>query len=158
MGKITTPKRQKANRIPILIVEDNADHWLIIRSALSQCFPEVEPIWVNNAPQTLKHLENCSPDESRLPRLILLDLYLPRREDSWGLLESIKNHPVYRHVPVVGLSSSQNHDDIVKSYMIGIVSYIVKPVTYHQWLTCFHTFRSYWWESVTLPKRQLQPS
>lgn len=156
MGKQATQKRRKANRIPILIVEDNADQWLIIRAALSQCFPEVEPIWVNNPAQTLKYLETSSADENKLPRLILLDLYLPRREDSWGLLESIKTHSLYRQVPVVVLSHSQDHKDIAKSYTYSIASYIVKPFTFHQWLTCFYTFRRYWWESVTLPVNALQ--
>ena len=153
MGNVTTPKRRKANRIPILIVEDNADHWLIIRSALSQCFPEVEPIWVNNAAQTLTYLESCAPDEKKLPRLILLDLCLPRLEDGWGLLKSIKANEFFRQPPVVMLSSSRERDDIEKSYVFNVASYIVKPNTYHQWLNCFYTFRRYWWETVTLPAR-----
>ncbi|MCK8490969.1 MULTISPECIES: response regulator [Spirosoma] len=144
--------------MPILVVEDNADQWLIIRSALAQCFPEVEPIWVNNPMQALKYLESCLSDETKLPRLILLDLYLPRREDSWILLEAIKSNSVYRQVPIVVLSGSQDHDDVVKSYTFSIASYIVKPITYHQWLTCFYTFRRYWWESVTLPQRSLKSS
>lgn len=151
MSKPSTLKRRKANRIPLLIVEDNADHWLLIRSALSQCFPEIEPIWVNNAAQALKHLENCLLDENKLPRLILMDLCLPRREDGWALLESIKTHAFYRRHPVVILSSSQDRADIEKAYAYGVASYIVKPTTYHQWLNCFYTFRRYWWETVALP-------
>lgn len=153
MSNLSTSKRRKASRIPILVVEDNADQWLIIRSALSQCFPEVEPVWVNNAAQTLTYLAGCSPDESKLPQLILLDLFLPRQEDGWALLESIKIHDVYRRAPVVMLSSSRERADIEKAYSFSVASYIVKPTTYHQWLNCFYTFRRYWWETVTLPLR-----
>ncbi|GAB3894624.1 response regulator [Spirosoma agri] len=158
MAKLTTPKRRKANRIPILIIEDNADQWLIIRSALSQCFPEVEPVWTNNATQALKYLEACSTDDAKLPRLILQDLYLPSREEGWGLLDSIKSHTLYRQIPLVILSNSQDHSDVLKSYTFSIASYIIKPITYHQWLTCFYTFRRYWWESVMLPLHILQTS
>jgi CheY-like chemotaxis protein len=156
MGKLPVQKRRKANRLPILVVEDNADQWLIIRSALAQCFPEAEPIWTNSAALTLKNLENCLPDIDKLPRLILMDLHLPRRDDGLSLLESIKEHPIYRQVPVVVLSSSQDRDDLAKAYMFSIASYIVKPITYHQWLTCFYTFRRYWWEVVALPANSLQ--
>lgn len=96
MSKLSSLRRQKINRMPLLIVENDADNWLIIRSALSQCFPEVEPIWMNNTVQTLTYLESSSADESKWPRLILQDLCLPRREDGWALIESVKTHSVYR--------------------------------------------------------------
>ncbi len=150
MTKLSTTRRRKTNKIPILVVEDNADHWLIIRSALAQCFPEVEPIWLNHKTQVLTYLEQCVSTEKKLPKLILLDLYLPRREDSLSLLESIKSHSVYRQLPVIVLSHSQDAGDIEQSYSANASSYIVKPVTYHQWLNCFYTFRRYWLESVTL--------
>ena len=153
MGTVSTSKRRKTSRIPILIVEDNADHWLIIRSALAQCFPEVDPVWVNNAAQTLTYLDGCLPDENKLPQLIVLDLFLPRQEDGWAVLESIKTHALYRRLPVVMLSSSRERADIEKAYSFGVASYIIKPSTYHQWLNCFYTFRRYWWETVTLPLR-----
>lgn len=151
MTKLPATKRRKLPRIPILVVEDNADQWLIIRSALAQCFPEVEPLWMNNNSQVIHHLENCLSTEKQLPRLVLTDLYLPRREDGFSLLESIKGHSVFRQLPVVILSNSEDSKDIEKSYALSIASYIVKPVTYHQWLNCFYTFRRYWLEAVRLP-------
>ncbi len=151
MVNSATSKRQKTKRIPVLIIEDNADHWLLIRSALLQSSPEVEPIWVNNAAQALAYLESCSPDESRLPRLILMDLFLPRREDGWGLLKAIKDNEFYRQPPLVMLSSSQDRDDVRRAYTFNVASYIVKPATFHQWLTCFTSFRHYWLETVVLP-------
>ena len=157
MGKIVNPKRQKANRIPILIVEDNADQWLLIRSALTQCFPEAEPVWMNYGAQTLTYLDACSLSEIKLPRLILLDLYLPSQEEGWALLNSLKAHPRYCQIPIVVLSHSKDPNDILKAYALGVASYAVKPTAYHQWLNHFYVFRRYWWESVTLPLNPLQP-
>ena len=151
MAKLPSIRKRKSPKIPILVVEDNADHWLIIRSALSQCFPEVEPIWMNNTIQVISYLESCSTADKPLPRLIICDLYLPRNEDGFMLLESIKSHPIYRQLPIVVLSHSEDSQDIARSYMYSIASYIVKPISYHQWLNCFYTFRRYWLEAVTLP-------
>lgn len=150
------PRRRKPDRVPVLIIEDNADQWLIIRAALAQCFPEIEPIWANNTPQALRHLEGCAAGKTKLPRLILLDLYIPTRETAWAFLDALKAHSLYRQVPVVVLSHSQQDQDIATSYAHSVASYIVKPVTYHQWLTCFYTFRRYWWESVTLLRQEVQ--
>ncbi len=150
MGTLIMSKRRKVNRLPILVIEENADQWLLIRSALSQCFPEVEPVWLNNAGQALTYLKNCLLDETKLPKLILLGLYEPSREEGWALLKSIKAHESYQKLPLVILSDSEDRQDVTRAYALGVASYIVKPVTYTKWLACFHSFRRYWWETVTL--------
>jgi hypothetical protein len=50
---------------------------------------------VKNSAQTLMYLESCSIDEASLPKLILLNLYLPSRQNGWRLLECIKTHYLY---------------------------------------------------------------
>ncbi len=57
---------------------------------------EVEPIWVNNVVQATRYLETTAADATKLPRLILADLYLPRREDGLLLLEFINTCTFYR--------------------------------------------------------------
>lgn len=151
--KFMPRRRRKAPLIPILVVEDNADQWLIIRSVLAQCFPEVQPVWVNNLTLAIKHLETNAADATQVPRLILMDLYVPRREDGLVLLEYIKTREFYRKPPVVLLSCSRDEADIAAVYAHSVASYIVKPGSYHEWLNCFYTFRRYWWEIVTLPLR-----
>ncbi|GAB4024918.1 response regulator [Spirosoma koreense] len=142
------PKTQKAR---LLVVEDNADQWFIIRWALQQRFPEVEPIWYPDTTQALIYLERCAEQQEQLPKLILLDLYLPDRETGWRFLQIVKTHHLYREIPVVVLSSSADKDDISESYMLRGNSYIVKPSGYEKWLDCFAAFRYYWWEAATLP-------
>jgi CheY-like chemotaxis protein len=142
---------RKAQKTTILVVEDNADQWYIIQWALQQRFPEVEPIWFTNSAQTLMYLDSCSIDEASLPKLILLDLYLPNRQNGWRLLECIKTHYLYREIPTVMLSRSADSEDIRESYMLRTNSYIVKPDGYEKWLDCFTAFRHYWWDAATLP-------
>ena len=156
-NQTTRPKRRKSDRIPILIVENDADQWLIIRSVLAQCFPEVEPIWVNNAAQAVSYLEDASLSKRKFPRLILLELHLPRPQDGWSLIEFLKAQPDYRGIPLVVLSHSGEQKEIARSYTLEIASYIVKPTSYHKWMRCIYSFRSYWWEAVTLGTPLIRP-
>ena len=149
--KRRAPRRRKIGQFPILIVEDNADQWLIIRSALSQRFPEVKPVWVNNKAQAIRYLENHAQNTDECPRLILVDLYLPRSEDGFELLEFTRQHHFNKKPPIIVLSESTADTDISKVYDLGVFSYIVKPTNYTEWLNCFNSIRRYWWELVTLP-------
>ena len=142
-----------AKRIPrkpiIVVIEDNADQWVLIEWVLSQQFPEIKPVWFADPAQAILYLESSLEDV--LPRLILLDLYLPNHKVGWKTLELIKNHPLLREVPVVVLSQSSDPEDIKESYMHQANSYMIKPNTYQEWLTTFTHFRHYWWNVVTLP-------
>jgi response regulator of citrate/malate metabolism len=154
MLKQSTPRRRKARQIPILIVEDNADQWLIIRAVFAQCFPETQPIWVNCELQARTYMTTHAQDPDKLPRMVLSDLYLPRREDGLALLEFMQSFQFYRKPPVIIFSSSPTQEDIDKVYSYGVASYILKPHTYHEWQNCITTFRRYWWDVVTLPLRK----
>lgn len=152
MINLTTSSSHKSRKATILVVEDNADQWFIIQWALLQRFPEVEAIWMQEPAQAVMYLEACTTDVRELPKLILLDLYLPQRQVGWQLLEAIKAHYIFREIPVVILSQSSDPDDISESYALRSNSYIVKPMGYEKWLDCITSFRQYWWEAVTLPK------
>jgi len=77
------------------------------------------------------------------PRLVLLDLKLPK-VDGLEVLRSIKADPRTRHIPVVMLTSSREQSDVVKSYHLGVNSYIVKPVSYTQFAEAVQTLGLYW--------------
>lgn len=142
---------RNTRKATILVIDDNADQWFIIRWALQQQFPEVEAVWMQEASEALVYLESCEKTRS-FPKLILLDLYLPNRQEGWGLLETIKSNGQYRDIPVIMLSQSNDKEDIEESYSLRTNSYIVKPNHYQKWLDCMGSFRHYWWDSVTLPK------
>lgn len=148
----TIKKTETEPKPSILVIEDNPDQWFIIRWALLQRFPEVEAVWMPDATQAILYLEDCLLEQKKLPRLILLDLYLPQRTTGWNLLQIIKTHHLYREIPVVVLSNSSDPADIKDSYLFRSNSYIVKPGTYNEWLECFDWFRHYWWSAVTLPE------
>ncbi|RRB18155.1 response regulator [Larkinella knui] len=146
-GLSKRPKQAK-----ILVIEDNRDHWNLIEKAMKECFVEVEPVWAENSQQALAYLEDCLLVGQGLPLFILLDLYLPEREDGWKLLEQIrsKKTPIDL-LPIVVLSSSVYDEDITESYDRGITSYLVKPSDFKDWISSFQALKEYWVDTVALP-------
>lgn len=137
----------------LLIIEDDPDHGIIIENAARQSLPEVKLILVRTEAEAMAYAEQCRLAEWELPKLILLDLYLPERDNGWRLLEQFKSMPdALSKVPVVLLSNSNSRDDIAEAYDRGCSSYLVKPVGLNDWSEYFKTLRIYWWETVTLPK------
>lgn len=136
----------------ILLIEDSSDDFLIIRQVLSDCMPKVTLIVATTAEEALNQLRQNSQAEKRIFRLILLDLYLPKRTNGIDLLRQIKGSTSpYRLIPVAVLSHSELPEDVRMSYDLGTNSYIVKPVSYDQWRAYFQSLRQYWWNTVTLP-------
>ncbi|MEE9230145.1 MAG: response regulator [Acidobacteriota bacterium] len=77
------------------------------------------------------------------PEVILLDLKLPK-VDGLEVLQRIKADPRTRSTPVVILTASREERDIVKTYQLGVNSYIVKPVDFDQFAEAARTLGLYW--------------
>jgi two-component system response regulator len=72
-----------------------------------------------------------SQEIQNTPMLILLDLNLPRL-DGHQVLERIKSDPRTRGIPVVVLTASREERDVMRTFEVGVNSYIVKPVDFEQ--------------------------
>ena len=140
----------------LLIIEDNADHSFIMQDALRRSMPEVKTTLVASEEEALAYLDQCRNDDWEVPKLVLLDLYVPDRQSGWRLLEHIRSLPIAEgKIPVVLFSHSNHRDDIDEAYQRGCSSYLVKPTLASEWQHYFDLLRSYWWETVTLPKNGL---
>jgi len=78
-----------------------------------------------------------------MPRLVLLDLKLPRL-DGHEVLKRIKADPRTRGLPVVVLTSSAEERDVMRSYEVGANSYIIKPVDFEQFTEAVRDIGKYW--------------
>ena len=77
------------------------------------------------------------------PRVILLDLKLPK-VDGLEVLQRIKGDPRTNKIPVVVLTSSREQSDVVRSYKLGVNSYIVKPVNFDGFTAAVQELGKYW--------------
>lgn len=151
----STTNTSQRNRRPasLLIVEDNADERLIIGQALNQTLTDITPVWASNEVEAIQYLETCVDFYQPLPRLVLLDIYLPDRQQGWAFLQTVKDRSWQRSMPVVALSRSSELADIHTAYDLGASSYIIKPTSLEQWLEYLNVVRTYWWDTATLPTK-----
>lgn len=151
------PKQvSKFGRTTILVVEDNPDHLFLIQSALTECMPGVNVTGVSGGRAALASVVTDWEERRALPRLILLDLYLPDRASGLSALEGLKaffRSEQQPPVPIVMFSHSERADDVKECYQQGANAYMVKSANYEEWFAYFDGLRQYWIETVTLPAR-----
>ena len=66
-------------------------------------------------------------------------------------LKDIKTDPRFRRIPVIVLTTSKAEEDILRTYDLGVNSFIVKPVTFDSLVDIMRTVTSYWLQIVSLP-------
>jgi CheY-like chemotaxis protein len=90
------------------------------------------------------------PASAPRPGVILLDLNMPKK-DGQEALKEIKSDPRLRHIPVVVLTTSRTEEDVLRSYDLGVNSFVTKPVTFAAMVELMKTLGKYWFEIVELP-------
>lgn len=143
--------------IVILMADDDEDDILLTQKALRQGKLLNELYCVQDGEELLDYLfhRGAYTDPAKAPRpgVILLDLNMPRK-DGREALKEIKAHPDIKDIPIVVFTTSKAEEDIYRSYMLGVNSFITKPVTFERLIEVMQMIGKYWFEIVTLPPEE----
>lgn len=135
----------------ILMAEDDSDDRLLIRDALAECRWDGELRFVEDGEELLDYLlhrgKYCAPGKAPRPRLILLDLNLPKKDGREALRE-IKADAELRRIPVVVLTTSNADTDVGRTYDLGANSFISKPVQFDALVNVMRVLGQYWFNIV----------
>ncbi len=138
----------------ILIAEDDAEDRMLVKDAFKESRLSNEIRFVEDGEQLLEYLNNKGVFEDKVkypaPGLILLDLNMPKMDGREALIE-IKKDPGLRIIPIVVLTTSQDDEDILSCYDLGVSSFITKPVTFDSLVEIMKVLGKYWFEIVALP-------
>jgi len=140
--------------ITILIAEDDADDRILLREAFEENRLSNDLRFVEDGEELLAYLRRegrfAGSADAPYPGLILLDLNMPRM-DGREALRVIKADSQHQRIPVVVLTTSKAEEDVLRTYDLGVSSFITKPVTFENLLKVVQVLNQYWIEIVQLP-------
>ncbi len=141
----------------ILLVEDDRGDQELTKRALEEGKIDNKLIIVNDGEEALDYLlrrgEYEDPLKSPRPDLILLDLNMPK-VDGKQVLKEIQKYDELKRLNIVVLTTSTRDEDVVRSYDLGVKSFITKPVDMEQFRHVIQSLKEYWFHIVVLPKNE----
>lgn len=145
---------RNSSAMTILLAEDDPDDRMLAQEAFDESMLLNSLEMVEDGEELMDYLHSTGKfsGESARPRpgLILLDLNMPRK-DGREALKEIKSDPELRRIPIVVLTTSKAEEDILRTYDLGVNSFVVKPVTFDALVDVLKTIGKYWFEIVQLP-------
>jgi len=137
----------------LLYVEDNLDHADLVLDTLSRQKLSTRVVHVEDGEAAIAYLQRTDLVAAPRPRLILLDLRLPKL-DGFEVLRTVKSSPELADIPVVVLTTSASRSDITRAYRHHANSYLVKPHDYPALTGLLQAVSDYWLKRNTLPIRE----
>jgi len=139
--------KNKYDEVEILLVEDNlSDAELIIR-ALRKVNLANHLIHVKDGEEALEFIfatgSFAGREKRNMPKVILLDIKMPK-VDGIEVLRQIKANNETKRIPVVIMTSSKEEQDIIRSYELGVNSFVVKPVEFNNFAKAVSELGLYW--------------
>jgi CheY-like chemotaxis protein len=129
--------------LEVLLVEDNLDDVALTLRALRKHNFINKVHVVNDGAAALEHIFGRGGRDSHRPRVIFLDLKLPK-VSGLEVLSKLKADERTRTIPVVVLTSSHEDQDVTECYRLGVNSYIVKPVEFDDFIRSVSELGFYW--------------
>ncbi len=137
--------------IEILLVEDNPGDVRLTIEALKEAKVINHLTVLKDGVEALAFLRRQGQHAGApRPHLIVLDLNLPKK-DGREVLADIKSDDSLKRIPVVVLTTSQDEQDVLKSYNLHANCYITKPVDLDQFIKVVRSIEDFWLGIVVLP-------
>ena len=130
----------KITNKPILLVEDDQVDVMTVMRALKEIKVTNPVVNMENGEEALKYLRD--PDSAK-PCIILLDLNMPIM-NGFEFLQVVKHDAQLKRIPVVVLTTSEEQQDKVNSFDLGVAGYIAKPVDYRRFVEVMRSIDAYW--------------
>jgi CheY-like chemotaxis protein len=144
-----------ANKRIILLVDDNPEDVLLLKEAFKRNGYDFPMIEVPNGEKAILYLKGQEEysDRTKFPvaSLVLLDLKMPG-VDGFEVLKWIRQHPEWRCVPVIVLTTSFYGPDIERAYDLGANSFLTKPADFDQYVASVRNIGEFWLSQNILPE------
>jgi CheY-like chemotaxis protein len=128
----------------VLMADDEEDDCFLAKEALEATGTMVNFSTVNDGVELMARLsEYADPDPGRLPKVILLDLNMPRKDGREVLLE-IRSRPELQNIPIVILTTSELEEDMVFTKKAGADTFMTKPNTFSEWVELMKSVVECW--------------
>lgn len=135
------------DNVEILLVEDNQHDAEMTMRALKKSNFLNRLHWVRDGVEALEFI-HCTGayaerDPQQFPKLVLLDLKMPR-VDGFDVLRELKSDDRTRSIPIVAMTSSNQDRDVAESYRLGVNGYVTKPVQFADFMEAVAKIGMYW--------------
>ncbi|MHA7111105.1 response regulator [Sunxiuqinia elliptica] len=130
----------------ILLAEDDPKDAALTMEALQENNLLNTLVRVKDGAEALEYLEQKGQYSDRtpgLPAVLLLDLHMPKM-DGLETLAVIRQSSELKRLPVVMLTSSQEEEDLIRSYDLGVNAYVVKPVDLNEFVGAIKQLGLFW--------------
>ncbi len=140
------------SKYSILIAEDDEDDRFLLQTAFQENQFAERIDFVHNGVELLDFLDAIQVTQhvdQHFPAFVLLDLNMPKK-DGREVLHFMKQHPVYKRIPVIIFTTTRNKNEVRYCYELGANTYIVKPTSFDGLLKVVDEIRTYWLNTATV--------
>jgi CheY-like chemotaxis protein len=144
---------------PILLVEDDANDVELTLTALAEHNLANPIVVLRDGAEAMDflHQRGAQAAAGRAPVVVLLDLKMPKL-NGLDVLRRMKGDPALRAIPVVMLTSSREEQDLIASYDLGVNAYVVKPVSFQDFVRAIQGLGVFWAVINEPPPANLPPN
>lgn len=144
-------RMNETKKFYILIAEDDSDDRFLFKTAFEESGHRNIVKFVDNGIDLIQHLKEVSEQKPKneFPAFILLDLNMPKK-DGREVLKEIKEHKIFKRIPVVVFSTTKNENEISRCYELGANSYVVKPLVFDELVKIIEGLCTYWFKIATI--------